>query len=163
MGSAPVGVQCPLTFSLGEFPDYLDWLWYTLGFRLCWCPSPFPSPSLSRCFPFTLLHLPLHFIRLSSLRLMYLDPSVNPSLTNFSMSFQAWDWLWYPMLWSQRRNNIPADNNALYCIAFIYFYRASHSISLSPTTAIGTVSEFTRRGATGKGKLRFCPRSLRGG
>src|SRR6218665_362800 len=21
------------------------------------------------------------------------------------MSFQAWDWLWYPMLWSQRRNS----------------------------------------------------------
>jgi len=21
------------------------------------------------------------------------------------VSFQAWDWLWYPMLWSQRRNS----------------------------------------------------------
>src|SRR6218665_1778132 len=27
MGSAPVGVQCPLTSSLGEFPGYWDWLW----------------------------------------------------------------------------------------------------------------------------------------
>src|SRR6218665_433564 len=34
------------------------------GFRPCWCPSPFPSPFISRCFPFTLLHLPLNFIRL---------------------------------------------------------------------------------------------------
>src|SRR6218665_4114009 len=28
--SAPVGVQCPLPFSLGEFPGYWDWLWYPL-------------------------------------------------------------------------------------------------------------------------------------
>src|SRR6218665_3046734 len=28
MGSAPVGVQCPLTSSLGEFPCKWDWLWY---------------------------------------------------------------------------------------------------------------------------------------
>jgi len=39
----------------------------------------------------------------------------------------------------------------LYCIVFIHFYSASHSLSLSealPTTAIDTVSEFTRRSAT---------------
>src|SRR6218665_2639294 len=28
MVSAPVGVQCPLSSSLGEFPGYWDWLWY---------------------------------------------------------------------------------------------------------------------------------------
>src|SRR6218665_2439526 len=28
MGSAPVGVQYPFTSSLGEFPDYWDWLWH---------------------------------------------------------------------------------------------------------------------------------------
>src|SRR6218665_635540 len=28
MGSAPVGAQCPLTSSLGEFLGYWDWLWY---------------------------------------------------------------------------------------------------------------------------------------
>ena len=28
MGSAPVGVQCPLTSSLGKFLGYWDWLWY---------------------------------------------------------------------------------------------------------------------------------------
>jgi len=28
MGSAPVGVQGPLTYSLGEFLGYRDWLWY---------------------------------------------------------------------------------------------------------------------------------------
>src|SRR6218665_3587703 len=31
--------------------------------------------------------------------------SVDPSLTHFWGSFQAWDWLWYPMLGSQRRNS----------------------------------------------------------
>src|SRR6218665_2890992 len=25
-------------------------------------------------------------------------------LLTFSVSFQTWDWLWYPMLWSQRWN-----------------------------------------------------------
>jgi len=29
MGSAPVGVQCPLISSLGEFPGYWGWLWYS--------------------------------------------------------------------------------------------------------------------------------------
>src|SRR6218665_1312026 len=28
MGSAPVGAQCPLTSSLGEFLGYWHWLWY---------------------------------------------------------------------------------------------------------------------------------------
>src|SRR6218665_3244443 len=28
IGSAPVGVQCSFTPSLGEFPSYWDWLWY---------------------------------------------------------------------------------------------------------------------------------------
>src|SRR6218665_536169 len=35
-----------------------------LGFRPCWCPSPFSLPSMSRGFPFTLLQLPLDFIHL---------------------------------------------------------------------------------------------------
>src|SRR6218665_3384156 len=30
MGSAPVGTQCPLTSSLGEFLGYRDWLWLWL-------------------------------------------------------------------------------------------------------------------------------------
>ena len=31
--------------------------------------------------------------------------SVDPSPTHFQVSFQAWDWLWYPKLWSQMRNS----------------------------------------------------------
>src|SRR6218665_1331023 len=42
MGSAPVGVQCPLTSSLGGSG--------ILGFHPCWYPTPVPSPSISGCF-----------------------------------------------------------------------------------------------------------------
>src|SRR6218665_2301665 len=38
-------------------------------------------------FPFTLLHLSLNFTRVSSLRLMYLHPSVDPSLIHFLSEF----------------------------------------------------------------------------
>jgi len=41
------------------------------------------------------------------------------------------------------------------CTVFIHFYSASHSMSFSealPTAAIDTVSEFTRRRATGNCK-----------
>ena len=41
----PVGVQCPLSFSLGEFPSYWDWL-RCPGLSPVLCPSPFPSPSI---------------------------------------------------------------------------------------------------------------------
>src|SRR6218665_160893 len=73
MGSAPVGVQCPLTSSLVEFQDYSDWLWYP-GLPPVLVSSAFsPLPSIFRCFPFTLLHLPFIFICVSSLQLMYLQ------------------------------------------------------------------------------------------
>src|SRR6218665_3403212 len=85
---APVGVQCPLTSSLDELPDYYRTGSGILGFRPCWCTSPFPSPStFLGVFPFTLLHLPLNLIRVYSLRLMYLHPSVGPSLTHFLGEF----------------------------------------------------------------------------
>ena len=48
-GSGPAGVQCPLTSSLGEFLGYRAGSGI-LGYRTCWCPSPLPSPSISRCF-----------------------------------------------------------------------------------------------------------------
>src|SRR6218665_191283 len=49
MSSAPLGVQFSLTSSLGEYPDFRTGSGI-LGFRPRWCPSPFPSPSISRCF-----------------------------------------------------------------------------------------------------------------
>src|SRR6218665_3777369 len=75
VGSAPVGVQCPRTSSC-----YWDWLWYTgisqvlvsIAF-----PFAFPSPSISQCFPFPLLHLSLDFICFFS-RWRYLHLTTNP-------------------------------------------------------------------------------------
>ena len=58
-----------------------------LGFHPCWCPPPFPSPSISRCFSFTLLHLPLDFIRL------FFIVEVSAHHHQPSSSFtRAWDW-----------------------------------------------------------------------
>src|SRR6218665_2055883 len=54
VGSKPVGVQCPISSSLGEFRSYWDWLW---------CPGLSPvSVAIARpfafhtwCFPFALI------------------------------------------------------------------------------------------------------------
>ena len=67
------------TRQLGELPGYYRTGSGTciLGIHPCQCPSPFPSPSISRYFPFTLLHLPLDFVLLrpSHLRRAIFDPS----------------------------------------------------------------------------------------
>src|SRR6218665_2290508 len=87
MGSTPVGVQCPLTSSLGEFPDYWDWLWY-----------PGLSPVLvSIAFPFAfhiwMLFHPLFFTCHWILFVFLLygqricTHSVDPSLTHFLGDF----------------------------------------------------------------------------
>src|SRR6218665_2469986 len=65
------------------------------------------------CFPFALI---CHWI--SIVFLLYgrriATHSVDPSLTHFLGEFQAWDWLWYPMLWSQRRNSgAPGAENSI--------------------------------------------------
>src|SRR6218665_333892 len=45
----PVGVQCPISFSLCEFPAIgIDF--GVLGLRPYWCPSPFPSASILGVF-----------------------------------------------------------------------------------------------------------------
>src|SRR6218665_2621878 len=81
MGSTPVDVQCPLTFSLGEFPLHrllglalVSWAFARVGVHRLSLRLPYFG-----VFPFTLLHLPLNFIRVSSLRFMYLHPPVDPS------------------------------------------------------------------------------------
>jgi len=103
MGSAPVGVQCPLTSSLCEFPDYWDWLWY---------PALLPV-LVSIAFPFA-FHISMFFHSLfftshwMSFVFLLCDWCICAHLSTlhlltFSVSFQAWDWLCYPMLWSQKR------------------------------------------------------------
>src|SRR6218665_267388 len=56
----------------------ISWNFAPVGFHLLSRRLPYIG-----VFPFTLLHLPLNFNRVSSLQLMYLHPSVNHSLTNF--------------------------------------------------------------------------------
>src|SRR6218665_2716490 len=80
-----VGVQCPISSSLGEFPSYRDWLW---------CPelSPvlvsiaLPFAFHTWCFPFALI---CHWI--SIMFLLYgrciATHSVEPSLTHFLGEF----------------------------------------------------------------------------
>src|SRR6218665_3156525 len=67
LGPQPVGVQCPITSSLGEFPDYWDWLWYPglppvlvsiafpFAFHISVFSFPFSSPAIGfhSCFFFT--------------------------------------------------------------------------------------------------------------
>ena len=68
LGPQSVDAQCPLTTSLGEFPGYCYWLWYPgLPPVLLSITYFFRLPYFG-VFPFTLLHLPLYFIRVSSLR-----------------------------------------------------------------------------------------------
>src|SRR6218665_2882618 len=81
----PVGVQCSISSSLGEFPSYWDWLW---------CPglSPVlvsiipPFPFYISCFPYALI---CHWI--SIVFLLYgrriASHSVDPSLTHFLGEF----------------------------------------------------------------------------
>src|SRR6218665_980178 len=99
----PVGVQCPISSSLGEFPSYWDWLWCP-GLSPVLVSIPLPFAFHSWFFIFALI---CHWI--SIVFLLYgrriATHSVYPSLTHFLGEFQAWDWLWYPMLWSQRRNS----------------------------------------------------------
>src|SRR6218665_3321506 len=72
----PVGVQCPISSSLGEFPSYWDWLW---------CPELSPV-LVSIAFPFAFhilvfpirSYLPLDFNRVSSLRPKYRHPFGRP-------------------------------------------------------------------------------------
>src|SRR6218665_3742217 len=63
----------------------------------------FPSPSTSRCFY-------IHFFtchRISFVFLLYdrriCTHSIDSSLL-LMVTFQTWGWLWYSMLWSQRRS-----------------------------------------------------------
>ena len=55
MCSAPVGAQCSLTSSLGEFLSYRDWLWY-----------PGLSPLLVSIALLFAFHIPVFSIRSSS-------------------------------------------------------------------------------------------------
>src|SRR6218665_2515354 len=81
----PVGVQCSISSSLGEFPSYRDWLWCPgLLPILVYIALPFAFHTW--CFPFALI---CHWISIMSL--LYgrriATNSVDPSLTHFLGEF----------------------------------------------------------------------------
>src|SRR6218665_1959469 len=93
LGPEPVGVQCPITSSLSEFPGYWDWLRYP-GLSPVLVSIAFSfALHISVFFSFALLHLPLDFIRVSSLKPTYLHPFDRP-FSLLMVNFQAWDWFW---------------------------------------------------------------------
>src|SRR6218665_2312334 len=106
LGTQPVGVQCPLTSSLGEFPGCWNWFWYPAGLQPVLVFIAFsPLPSTSRCFSINSSSLAL-----GSRSCVFFTTNVSAHirstlhLLTFYVNFQAWDWLWYPMSWSQRRS-----------------------------------------------------------
>src|SRR6218665_2254406 len=81
----PIGVQCPISSSLGEFPSYWDWLW---------CPELSPVlVSIALSFDFHTLCFPFAFIChwISIVFLLYgrciATHSVDPSVTHFLGEF----------------------------------------------------------------------------
>src|SRR6218665_431922 len=81
----PVGVQCIISSSLGEFPSYLDWLWCP-GLSRVLVSIALPFAFHTWCFPFALI---CH--RISIAFLLYgrriATHSVDPSLTHFFGEF----------------------------------------------------------------------------
>src|SRR6218665_504037 len=77
----PVGVQCPISSSPGEFPSYWDWLWCP-GLSPVLVSITLPFAFHTWCFPFAFI---CHLI--SIVFLLYVrriaTHSVDPSLTHF--------------------------------------------------------------------------------
>src|SRR6218665_1265712 len=82
-----IGVQCPISSSLGEFSSYWDWLWCP-GLSLVLVSIALPFAFHTWCFPFALI---CHWI--SNVFLLYgrriTTHSVDPSLTNFLGEFSG--------------------------------------------------------------------------
>src|SRR6218665_826812 len=73
----PVGVQCPISSSLGEFPSYWDWLWCP-GLSAVYIGVHRPSLRLPYLVFSIRSYLPLNFNRVSSLRPTYRHPFGRP-------------------------------------------------------------------------------------
>jgi len=97
---------CPY-FLTGWVSRLLGLLWYPglSGLPPCCCLSPFPLPFHISVL-FHSLIFTCHWI--SFVFLLYNWCICNHRsilhLLTFWVSFQAWNWLWYPMLGSQRRS-----------------------------------------------------------
>src|SRR6218665_3220986 len=101
----PVRVQCTISSSLNEFPSYWDWL-LCPGLTPVLVSIALPFAFRTWCFPFALICHWISIVFLLYGRRIYRHPFGRPTyLPTFKVSFQALDWLWYLMLWSQRRNS----------------------------------------------------------
>src|SRR6218665_1981177 len=91
----PIGDQCTISSSLGEFPSYWDWLWCP-GLSPVLVSIALPFAFHTWCFPFALI---CHWI--SIVFLLYgrriATHSVDPSLTHFLGEFPGLGLapLWY--------------------------------------------------------------------
>src|SRR6218665_3939411 len=89
----PVGVQCPISSSLGDFPSYWDWLWCP-GLSPVLVSIALPFAFHTWCFPF--VHI-CHWISIVFLHYgrRIATHSVDPSLTHFLGEFPGlvyWHW-----------------------------------------------------------------------
>src|SRR6218665_113199 len=92
-----------------------------LGIHPYCSPSPFPLRlQYVSVLPLISNHLLLHFISVSSFRPTYLHLFGRPFIHSLQISFQSWDWFWYPTLWSQRR-----IYKYIYIYIYIYIYNES--------------------------------------
>src|SRR6218665_861887 len=87
----PLSIQCPLTFSLVEFPYYWDWLWYPGLPHALSVHRRLPSVSIFRYF---YIHSSSLAIEFHSCFFFTTDVSA-PYLSTFHLfafyvSFQAW-------------------------------------------------------------------------
>src|SRR6218665_798653 len=80
----PVGVQCPISSSLGEFPSYWDWLWCP-GLSPVLVSIALPFAFHTWCFPFALICHWISIVFLYGRRIT--THSVDPSLTHFLGEF----------------------------------------------------------------------------
>src|SRR6218665_113186 len=81
----PVGVQCPISCSLGEFPSYWDWLWCP-GLSPVLVSIALPLAFHTWCFPFALICPWISIVFLLYGRRIATH-SVDPSLTHFLGEF----------------------------------------------------------------------------
>src|SRR6218665_165947 len=82
----PVGVQCPISSSLGEFPA-IGIGSGVLGFCPYWCPSPFPSLPMLGVFHSLLSAIGFQSCKLLLYGRRIATHSVDPSLTHFLGEF----------------------------------------------------------------------------
>src|SRR6218665_2082033 len=81
----PVGVQCPISSSLGDFPSYWDWLWCP-GLSPVLVSIALPFAFHTWCFPFALICHWISIVFLLYVRLIA-NHSVDPSLARFLGEF----------------------------------------------------------------------------